>query len=225
MHEIHSDPFSFVIRRATLADAAVARDLTVRNFTETFGHLYPPQDLSDFLGNTYSLDAHRRVLADADHALWLLEHDGDAIGHALAGPCGLPHPQVVSGDRELKRLYVLARAHNHGLGARLFETVLAWMLHDGPRPLWIGVWSQNLGAQRFYARYGFAKVGEYEFPVGKTRDHEFILRREASFSPRGKEARSRIIDTNADERPGDARNGARSGVASFDRVRTGQGAG
>jgi len=39
------------------------------------------------------------------------------------------------------------------------------------------VWSENFGAQRFYARYGFSKVGTYEFPVGQVRDLEFILRR------------------------------------------------
>jgi ribosomal protein S18 acetylase RimI-like enzyme len=39
------------------------------------------------------------------------------------------------------------------------------------------VWSENFGAQRFYARYGFEKAGEYLFPVGDTNDLEFILRR------------------------------------------------
>ena len=28
-------------------------------------------------------------------------------------------------------------------------------------------------------RYGFAKVGDYLFPVGQTQDHEFIFRRDA----------------------------------------------
>mgnify|MGYP001551852877 CR=1 FL=1 len=46
-----------------------------------------------------------------------------------------------------------------------------------PRTLWLGVWSENFGAQRFYARYGFEKAGEYLFPVGDTNDLEFILRR------------------------------------------------
>ena len=39
--------------------------------------------------------------------------------------------------------------------------------------------SENLGAQRFYGRHGFGKTGEYEFPVGRVRDREFILRRPA----------------------------------------------
>ena len=46
---------------------------------------------------------------------------------------------------------------------------------DGP--VWIGVWSENHKARRFYGRYGFEKCGEYDFAVGETRDHEFILMR------------------------------------------------
>ena len=55
---------------------------------------------------------------------------------------------------------------------------MAWLLRDGPRRLWVGVWSENHGAQRFYQRYGFAKAGEYLFPVGSQRDLEFVLRRD-----------------------------------------------
>jgi ribosomal protein S18 acetylase RimI-like enzyme len=55
------------------------------------------------------------------------------------------------------------------------------MAAQAPPDIWIGVWSENLGAQRFYARRGFEKVGEYGFPVGKTLDHEFILRRRPAF--------------------------------------------
>ena len=44
-------------------------------------------------------------------------------------------------------------------------------------PLWIGVWSGNDKAQRLYAAYGFEKAGEYDYPIGAWRDHEFILRR------------------------------------------------
>ena len=167
------------IRRAVPADAAVLSALSVDTFVETFGHLYPPEDLAYFLDNSYSVDVHRALLADEHYAIWLLERDGEAIGHAVAGPAGLPHAALAEGDGELKRLYILEEAHNGGWGSKLFQTVLDWLERDGPRTLWIGVWSENLGAQRFYGRYGFEKVGEYLFPVGSTYDHEFILRRKA----------------------------------------------
>ena len=56
---------------------------------------------------------------------------------------------------------------------------MAWLLADGPRTLWLSVWSENFGAQRFYARYGFEFMAEYEFIVGQQRDREFMYRRVA----------------------------------------------
>lgn len=168
------------IRRASAADAAVLAGLGADTFTETFAHLYPPQDLQDFLAAAYSTEAFRACLEDARHAMWIAEAPGpdgpQPIGYAHAGPCALPHPEVTPGCGELKRLYVRRSGQGGGLGQALLDTALAWL--DAPgRRLWIGVWSLNHGAQRLYARHGFSKVGEYVFPVGETRDHEFILSR------------------------------------------------
>jgi len=166
-----------VIRRADPSDAAVLADLGARTFSDTFAHLYPPHDLATFLAEAYGLERTQRDLDDPAKALWLVEADGAAIGYALAGPCDLPHPEVTPSCGELKRFYLLKGWQGGGLGGRLFSEVMAWLERDGPRNIWIGVWSENLGAQRFYERHGFTKVGEYGFRVGGTVDHEFILRR------------------------------------------------
>jgi ribosomal protein S18 acetylase RimI-like enzyme len=169
---------SLSIRRAVAGDAQALSDIGVSTFVDTFGHMYPAEDLQDFLQDSHAPAAYAHYLADPAYALWLLEDDGKTLGYALAGPSGLPHPDVADGDGELKRLYVSPSLHNGGWGGRLFREVLDWLERDGPRTLWISVWSENLGAQRFYARHGFAKAGEYEFPVGRIRDREFIFRRD-----------------------------------------------
>lgn len=168
-----------IIRRATLEDAQVLAKLGAQTFSDTFAHLYPPEDLAGFLAEAYSLERTQADLADPAKATWLVEADGQAVGYALAGPSDLPHPEVTAESRELKRFYLLQTWQGGGLGGRLFAEVMAWLERDGPRDLWIGVWSENFGAQRFYARHGFEKVGEYGFQVGGTVDHEFILRRVA----------------------------------------------
>ncbi|ATQ43720.1 GNAT family N-acetyltransferase [Caulobacter mirabilis] len=165
------------IRRATLDDADALSRIGAETFTETFGHMYPPQDLAAFLPEAYGPERTRRDLADPAKASWLVEADGVVVGYATAGPCDLPHAEVTSACGELKRLYVLKAHQGGGTGSRLLAETLGWLEKDGPRPLWIGVWSENYGAQRLYGRMGFEKVGEYDFVVGETRDHEFILRR------------------------------------------------
>lgn len=168
-----------VIRRADPADAAVLAELGARTFSDTFAHLYSPEDLAAFLAEAYSLERTQADLADRAKALWLVEAAGQAVGYALAGPCELPHDEVTPESGELKRFYLLKDWQGGGVGGRLFAEVMSWLERNGPRDIWIGVWSENLGAQRFYARHGFSKVGEYGFRVGQVVDHEFILRRVA----------------------------------------------
>lgn len=169
------------IRKARLTDAGLLAELGRQTFTETFGHLYPAADLAAFLESAYDEAALRAEITTPGAAAWLLESGGEVAGYAQVGPCGLPHPAVHSRSGELKRLYLRAEHQNQGLGARLFTTALSWL---EPRydDLWIGVWSENHGAQRFYERAGFTRVGEYGFPVGQTVDREFILRRDSKQS-------------------------------------------
>lgn len=168
---------SYAIRRAGIDDADSLSRVGTRTFVETFGHLYPDEDLQAFLQDSHSSQAYALRLCDPAYAFWLLEQGDRPCGYAMAGPCGLPHPDVRPDDGELKRLYVLPDVQNGGWGGQLFDAAIAWLEREGPRTIWISVWSENSGAQRFYARAGFEKVGEYEFPVGRVRDREFILRR------------------------------------------------
>jgi ribosomal protein S18 acetylase RimI-like enzyme len=172
MAEVH-------IRRATAADAETLSAIGAATFTETFGHLYPAHDLSVFLAEAYGLEGTHKDLADPAKASWLAECEGETIGYATVGPCGLPSAAVTPACGEIKRIYFLKRFQNQGLGARLFDLGEAWLLKHGPRTIWIGVWSENFGAQRFYERRGYARAGEYGFKVGATTDHEFILKKDA----------------------------------------------
>jgi ribosomal protein S18 acetylase RimI-like enzyme len=160
-------------------DAEALSRIGRATFVETFGHLYPVEDLAEFLEQAYGLKRTTKDLADPAKASWIVEADGEVVGYALAGPSELPHPDVAPGDGELKRLYVLKALQGSGTGSRLLSLALDWLEARGSRRIWIGVWSQNHGAQRLYSRLGFKKVGEYEFPVGRVRDREFILVRAA----------------------------------------------
>src|SRR3974390_2966585 len=94
-----------VIRRAGPEDAETLARISAQTFCDTFAHLYPPEDLAAYLAEAYDVDATRASLPDPAYAAWLVGSGGETIGHALAGPCGLPHPDASPKDGELKRLY------------------------------------------------------------------------------------------------------------------------
>lgn len=166
-----------LIQAADLSDLA---KLARETFTDTFGHLYPPQDLNAYLDKAYGLDALAAEI-EAEDQFWRIvrDHSGRAIAYVQAGPVSLPHVQADPATQgELKRLYVRREAQGTGLGKRLLELGLTYLkARYGHAPQWIGVWSENHKAQALYARYGFVRVGDYGFRVGETTDFEFILRR------------------------------------------------
>lgn len=147
-------------------------------FAETFGHLYQPEDLEAFLATERSEETYTRILADRDTFVALAEAaPGPPVGYVVAGPCKLPVPDLEPGAGEVRELYVLRSQQGRGLGTRLLEAALRRLEEQSATPLYVGVWSENEGAQRLYARYGFTKVGEYDFRVGRHLDREFILRK------------------------------------------------
>lgn len=170
-------PTAFTIRRASPGDVVALAVLARETFVETFGHLYRPEDLAAFLKTSQSVTAYAPLLKDASVAIWVAgDAAGALVGFLTAGPCKLPVPQREAMAGEIRQLYLRATAQRDGLGTRLLVTGLKWLAAEGHSPLYVGVWSGNFGAQRLYARYGFEKIGEYDFPVGKHLDREFILR-------------------------------------------------
>jgi diamine N-acetyltransferase len=169
---------SLTIRRATAADAVALAHLSEATFTETFGHLYPPEDLAEYVNRVCTPAACRQLIEDPKAGVWLAARKGEApVGFIVAASCKLPVENLEPDAGEIRQLYVLASHQNERLGSKLLDAALGWLAEQKREPLYIGVWSENVGAQRFYARYGFVKIGEYGFPVGKTVDHEFILKR------------------------------------------------
>lgn len=170
-----------VIRPARLEDAEplarLGRQTFIDTFVTGFGIPYPKDDLAAFLDAGFSTAATEGKLAETGAAWWVAEQDGELLAFANAGPNDLPHPEARPSHMELRRLYVSKTAQGLGLGTRLLTLSLDWMERHTDGSLWIGVWSGNLKAQKLYAAHGFEKAGEYQYPVGRWLDDEFILRR------------------------------------------------
>jgi len=170
------------IRPAHPRDTAALARLKLATFRETFiddfAIPYPPEELKLFEEASYAPAVVAAELGDASRATWIAEEDGRMLGYAQTGPCKLPHPDVRRDAGELYQLYILREAKGRGLGRALLGLTLQHLAARHPGPVWLGVWSGNRAAQRFYAGHGFFKAGEYRFPVGRDWfDDEFIFRK------------------------------------------------
>src|SRR5690606_23314681 len=141
-----------LIRPAVDADAAalgvLGRQTFIDTFVAGFGIPYPADDLKAFLDASFSRETIRSKLNEPGAAWWVAERDGELLAFANTGPNTLPHPEARPSHAELRRLYVSRAAQGLGLGTRLLAVSLEWMEAHSDGPLWIGVWSGNLKAQK-----------------------------------------------------------------------------
>lgn len=172
-----------ILRDARIDEAEELAALKLETFRESFVEggfaiPYPPADLATFEAASYSPAKVAAELADPEHRTWIVKTADRMLAYAHVGPCKLPHPEVTPGAGELYQIYVRDAAQGLGIGRRLLTHAIDHLAHSHPGPIWLGVWSGNHRAQAIYSAWGFAKVGEYRFPVGSWEDEEYIFRRD-----------------------------------------------
>jgi GNAT superfamily N-acetyltransferase len=161
-------------RNAAPADAAMLADLGRRTFTETFGHLYDPEDLALFL-QTHTEDRWLAELRVPDFSVRLVEGDEGPVGYAKLGPPSLPF-EPRGPCIELRQFYVLKPWHGAGVSQELMRWALEQGKQRGAMEMYLSVFVDNHRARRFYERYGFQFVAPYAFMVGSHADEDHIMR-------------------------------------------------
>jgi len=163
------------IRLATDADVAKLAVLGAATFSDTFGHLYSPEDLAFFVNNSHSEASYAAALADEKQPIWVADDEGLLAAYIKLCPDSLPCDPPIENAAEIARLYARSSHQNQGLGSRLMDTATTYAKSAGYSAFVLSVWSENYDGHRFYARHGFKKIGDYLFPVGDQLDKEWIM--------------------------------------------------
>lgn len=168
-----------IIRPPVASDIPALALFGRSSFVEKFGHIYQPEDLNPFLEQVYSETAVAMEMADPSLIFRIAVDEAGT----LAGYCKISltssFTDHMRGTKtmELRQLYADPARTGQGIGAHLMDWAMAEFAAQGADEVHISVWSENFGAQRFYARYGFDWLADVAFWVGRHRDHEFLYSR------------------------------------------------
>jgi diamine N-acetyltransferase len=167
------------LRRAEPADAAACALVAGATFLEAFAGVLDRDDIVAHLARHSSADAFARWIADPDSVVTLAEaaEGGAPLAYMVLTAPDLPVAPRPD-DVELKRIYALAPTHGSGLGPALMARALEDARALGRRRVLLGVHGGNRRAQRFYAKQGFAVVGERRFLVGTTWHDDLVFARD-----------------------------------------------
>ncbi|MGB3722322.1 MAG: GNAT family N-acetyltransferase [Pacificimonas sp.] len=165
-----------IYRQPQATDLDALCQLARDTFTETFGDLYSAEDLHRFLDDTFGPTGLPVEFADPAYSFRVAEADGQLIAYCKVGPPYLPSADDGRAKIELRQLYVRSPWHGSGVAATLMHWALGIARGRDYDDIYLSVFSDNIRAQKFYARYGFEEVGKMIFMVGEHEDDERIWR-------------------------------------------------
>lgn len=151
---------SITYRTADLTDALCIGVLGTQVFLDT----YAPEGIRPALARevlqNFSMPAIQAQMENPWTAFILAERAGHLIGFAQLTH-GARHPQVApERSTELNRLYVHERFTSRGVGRALLHAVEELAGRYGAAAVWLTAWVENKRAVGYYARRGYADVGE-----------------------------------------------------------------
>jgi len=162
-----------LFRDARPDDADALAHLFRETFCGTFGHMYDPADLAAFLAG-HGPDQWREQLRDEALVIRLAEQAGAAVGFTKLGSLKLP-VATDTAALEIRQFYVAPQVRGSTVAPTLMEQTIAAARARGAERLYLSVFTENLRAQRFYVRYGFAALGRCVFMVGSQADEDIIM--------------------------------------------------
>jgi diamine N-acetyltransferase len=168
-------------RGVTAQDTDALAALGRSSFADAFAHLYSAENLNMFLEQSYAPSKIAAEMANTQRLYRIAAYEGQLLGYCklnLQTGFGADIGADMAGRKviDLSQLYLRSDTTGKGIGDALMIWALAEAKARGYDDILLSVYSENYGAQRFYARYGFTKYADIYFMVGNHRDDEYLYR-------------------------------------------------
>lgn len=165
------------IRIGRPEEAALIADISRRTFYDSFSSQNTRENMELFLLEEFSRE---KLIAEAEDpgGLFLLaDLDGELAGYVHMREGGCPPETGAADSIEIARIYSEQWAIGKGVGRALMRRCMEIAAEKQKEWIWLGVWEHNLRAIGFYKKWGFEKMGEHIFVVGRDPQTDWLMKK------------------------------------------------
>ena len=168
------------LKKCTMDDFEILRELSIKTYYETFAHLNTPEDMQAYLDEAFEINKFRGELNNPDCDFFLLYFKDTLAGYLKLNEAPSQTDINDSSALEIERIYVVSEFQAKGLGRYLMEQAIAMAIERKKKYAWLGVWEKNETAIRFYKKNGFYEIGTHTFVMGEDVQTDYVMRKDLS---------------------------------------------
>ena len=166
-------------RRGVDADAPALAELAAITFPLATPESSEADAVVAFVRDVLSAERFADYLADSTRIVLVAERDASLVGYAILVVGDPDDPEVLAAITtrptiDLNKFYVHPDEHGSGAASTLMAAALDEARASGARAVWLGVNNENVRANRFYEKHGFAVVGTKHFLLGDRLEDDFV---------------------------------------------------
>lgn len=164
-----------IIRKCTIEDLGLLREISVETFKDTFEDRNSPENMKTYLDRAFNIKQLEEELLNDSSEFYFIYLDEDIAGYLKLNTNDAQSETMGNDSLEVERIYVRRKFHKQGLGKLLINKAIEIAIEQNKDKIWLGVWEKNENAISFYKKMGFAQTGAHSFYMGDEEQIDIIM--------------------------------------------------
>lgn len=164
------------LKKATLADLKKLQKIGIQTFSDSFSGQNTAEDMQSYLDETFSSENLTLELNDSNSDIYFAEFQENVIGYIKIN-FGKSQTHLKDESAiQIERLYISKDHQRKNVGQFLLNKALEIAQNTGKDYVWLGVWTENKRAIKFYERNNFVEFGSYIFTLGTDKQSDIMMK-------------------------------------------------
>lgn len=150
-------------------------EISRNTFKATFLRANNKQNLEKYLKKQLSTVQLAMELDNLNSKFYFVKLGVKIVGYLKLNMAGAQTEATYPQALEIQRIYILPEYQRMGIGNQLLMFTIQRAKRLSKKLIWLGVWEQNVKAQRFYSKAGFVRTAEHSFRIGDEVQTDWIM--------------------------------------------------
>jgi len=156
-----------VVKTAILEDASDIANIAKDTFVLACPSSAAPAEIEKYISNSLSTGYFKSVITSKAAYIACAFVGGEMAGFVVAVYNSSCESQAnLNNAAEIQKLYIRPKFHGKEIAYKLMTSAINEITKPGIDTIWLGVYSNNIKAKRFYSKFGFNVVGKTNFTMG-----------------------------------------------------------